>query len=309
MIEKNVKLSAYSNYKIGGLAQIFFKAEKLEDLFPAVDFAKKKKTKVFILGGGTNVLFSDDKFDGVVINLGIKFIEKENDVIRVGAGVSITELSDFFIENSFSGLEWAGGLPGTLGGAVYGNAGAFKGEIKDLVEEVVSLNISEDKPKIIKRKKSECFFDYRSSIFKSNRGKEIIVEICLKTTGGDKSAIRALVEEKINYRNAKQPLEYPNIGSIFKNINFEFLEEEKKIMFKNVVKTDPFPVVPVAHLISEAGLKGVSFGGAMISPKHPNFIVNVSNAASNDVKNLIKLAKNEVRTKFNIDLEEEIIIF
>jgi UDP-N-acetylmuramate dehydrogenase len=126
---------------------------------------------------------------------------------------------------------------------------------------------------------------------------------------GDKKLIKDIVRKNVFYREEHQPLEYPNIGSIFKNVNCAKIEKGKSEKFKQVVKTDPFPVIPAAYLISEAGLKGICSGGAMISPKHPNFIVNIVGASANDVKNLINLAKSEVKSKFEIDLEEEIVIF
>ena len=175
---------------------------------------------------------------------------------------------------------------------------------------MVSFNISGPQPKIIKRKKSECNFGYRSSVFKKDGGekKEIIIEATLVLKKGDKKFIREVIEKNINYRQERQPLDYPNIGSIFKNIDCKKISAETLNKFKSVVKTDPLPRVPPPDLISETGLKGVSFGGAMISPKHPNFIVNILAATSDDVKNLILLVKKEVYKKFNVNLEEEIEI-
>jgi UDP-N-acetylmuramate dehydrogenase len=240
----------------------------------------------------------------------------------VGAGVPITELLHYSITKSLSGLEWAGGLPGTLGGAIYGNAGCFKGEIKDIVQEVVSLDTSGSRPKLIKRKNQACGWSYRSSVFKKNKRKEIILEAVLLFRPGDKSVIRESIEEKISYRRERQPLEYPNIGSIFKNVPLtriyaestrNYAEALRNLTFSlrgslAPVKVDPSPIVPTAHLIHAAGLKGVSFGGAMISPKHPNFIVNVLDAKAGDVKKLIELAKRSVSKRFGIELEEEVVI-
>jgi UDP-N-acetylmuramate dehydrogenase len=208
-------------------------------------------------------------------------------------------------------LEWAGGLPGTLGGAIRGNAGAFGGEIKDVVCEVLSLDIDSFNSKKIKRKKEDCGFSYRNSVFKENSSlginpKEIIIEAVLDLKKGDKKKIRDVVAKNIAYREERQPLEHPNIGSVFKNVSCQKIKKSSLEKFRAVVKTDPFPVVPAAHLISEAGLKGISFGGAMISPKHPNFIGNALGASSGDVKKLIELVKSEIKNKFEINLEEEI---
>jgi UDP-N-acetylmuramate dehydrogenase len=223
----------------------------------------------------------------------------------------MTDLVDYFLENGFSGLEWAGGLPGTLGGAIRGNAGAFGGEIKNIIREVVSMGVF-PKPKVIKRKNKECDFSYRNSVFKKQspagmNPKEIIIEAFLDLKKGDKALMGDIVRKNENYRKERQPLDYPNIGSIFKNVNVKNAPKNRIKEFEAVVKTDPFPVIPAAFLISEAGLKGISSGGAVISPKHPNFIVNALQASSSDVKNLINLAKSEVKNKFEIDLEEEIV--
>jgi UDP-N-acetylmuramate dehydrogenase len=312
MFEEGRKLSAFSNYKIGGPAKFFFRAGSLPEIKNALREWRKTGGNFFILGAGTNILFEDDGFDGLVLKPDFREIKKTgNNFLRVGAGVLVSELVDYFLENGFSGLEWAGGLPGTLGGAIRGNAGAFGGEMKDVVKKVASLGVS-SRPEIIERKKEDCDFSYRNSIFKkqsplgTNPG-EIIIEAVLDLKRGDKTLMNDIVRKNINYRKERQPLEYPNIGSIFKNINLKNAPKNRIKEFEAAVKTDPFPVIPAAYLISEAGLKGISSGGAMISPKHPNFIVNVVGASSSDVKNLINLAKSEVKIKFKIDLEEEIV--
>ena len=315
MFNNSALLSQYSNYKIGGPARYFVEVDNVDDLAKALEIWRLRNPslldsahgrEIFILAGGTNVLFKDSGFDGLILRPNFRLIENDRNNLVVGAGVLIDELLDYTIKHSLSGLEWAGGLPGTLGGAVYGNAGAFGGEIKDIIEEVVSLDITTGRPHIVSRNNEECGFAYRSSVFKRNPGREIIIEATLVLKKGDRKQIESEMLDKINYRKQRQPLEYPNIGSIFKNVNLEFVPTSKRNQFKSVIKPDPFPVVPTAHLISEAGLKGVSYGGAMISPKHPNFIVNAMNAASADVINLIELAKSRVKSKFGINLEEEI---
>jgi UDP-N-acetylmuramate dehydrogenase len=320
ILRKNIPLSKYSNYKIGGPADYFFEAKKVDEIIKALDkwrsfrTSRNKKNNIFILGAGTNILFDDKGYKGLIIKPKIEFIKKDgrdNLLLRVGAGVLMRNLLNFAISKNLSGLEWAGGLPGTLGGAIRGNAGAFGGKTKDIIKEVVSLDISGRNPKIVRRKNKECDFGYRSSIFKKQSlGKlgtrEIIIEAVLVFKKGDKKSIKEIADKNVNYRKEKQPLEYPNIGSIFKNVNLKKIPKNKKKEFSAVIKTDPFPVMPAAHLISEAGLKGACFGGAMVSPKHPNFIVNVSKATSSDVENLIKLVKKKVKSKFGVELEEEI---
>jgi UDP-N-acetylmuramate dehydrogenase len=238
--------------------------------------------------------------------------------LEVGAGVFVDKLLQFTTGKSLSGLEWAGGLPGTVGGAIRGNAGAFGGEIKDSVISVRSFDTKT--MKFIERSAKECAFKYRDSIFKRKHGAEIILSAKFKMTKGEKLAILRSIKEKIEFRKKRHPLEYPNIGSIFKNIPLHAIHKEGSEKYKKAikagevtfrgsqfsVKADPFPVIFAAKLISEVGLRGVSAGGAMISPKHTNFIVNVLNASSCDAKSLIKLAKAEVYKKFGLQLEEEV---
>ena len=307
MFDTNILLSTYSSYKIGGKARYFFEAKNLESLEKAVAKGKSEKLPIFVLGGGTNLLISDDGFNGLVLKPNLVKLKAGNPEIEAEAGALMSDLLEFAAERGLSGLEWAGGLPGTLGGAIRGNAGAFGGEIKDSIKEVVSIDIASTAPKAVKRFNAECRFSYRNSIFKENGGKEIIVSAILKMKKGDKKQIRGAIEEKIKYRKERHPMEYPNIGSIFKNVDAKNITKAQLGKFKAVIKTDPFPVVPTAFLLSEAGLKGTSFGGAMISPKHPNFIVNVLNASADDVKNLVSLAKKTVLKKFGIKLEEEVI--
>lgn len=313
MIEENVSLKPYSHYTIGGVARYFCRADGLHRLLEALRFARKKKLPVFILGGGTNVLFKDSGFKGLVLKPEICFVAAvpalpETIAVTVGGGVAFSDFLSFCVDRGFSGLEWAGGLPGTVGGAIRGNAGAFKGEIKDSLVEVVSMDITGE-PRLIKRDREACAFHYRDSIFKTRDGKEIILAASFMLLPGPQAGIRAAIEEKIAWRNNRQPLEYPNVGSIFKNVAWERVPAhiQNNDDFRKHMKTDPFPVIPAACLIDRAGLKGVSCGGAMISPKHPNFIVNAGGAESKHVQQLIELVRAEVKKKFDIDLEEEIV--
>ncbi len=321
-IEENIILAGFTNYKIGGPARYFFQAKNVKELKEAIRWAKSKKQKIFILGGGTNLLFSDDGFKGLVLKPDINFLEVKEEKIKAGAGVQMSNLIKLAVKNKLSGLEWAGGLPGTLGGAIRGNAGAFRGETKDNIESVKSLNIKT--LKISTYNKKNCEFDYRDSLFKKHDGEEIVLSATLKLKKGDQEQIKTAIQDKIDFRNNRHPLEYPNSGSVFKNVRItqkiaDLIAADSRgnsqresalgLRWSAVpVKTDPFPVIPTAYLISEANLKGVSRGGAMISPKHPNFIVNVNNAKAKDVLALIKLAKSTIKQKFGITIEEEVQI-
>lgn len=301
-LQRNVPLSSYSNYRIGGLAKFFINLQNPDEL-KEINFKKFKK--IFVLGGGTNILIPDKGFDGLVILNNIKAVQLKGDKLTLGAGELIEDILEFCIEHSLTGLEWAGGLPGTIGGAVRGNAGAFKGETKDNVFGVQSFNIRTGK--IITRTNGECNFGYRWSVFKENPG-ELITSVVLKLTKVDRKEIERSTREKIDYRNLKHPMEYPNIGSTFKNIPLVKISDEQKEEFKNFIKNDPFPVVLTTKLLALAGLKGKKSGDAQISEKHPNFIVNLGNAKASDVLKLVQLMKKTVKDKWEIDLEEEIQI-
>ena len=323
--QKNISLKDYSNYEIGGPARLFAEVETTEELREILKPASPASTRgvqrgeqvqddkennVFILGGGTNILINDKGFDGLVIHNKIQGILRQRfgqvDSVEVGSGVLIKDLLDFCIENSLSGLEWAGGLPGTVAGAVRGNAGAFKGETKDSVISVTSLDLKILNGKT--RNNTQCQFNYRDSVFKSGEGSsEIIISTVFNLKPGNKEDIQKTIQEKIDYRNLKHPMDYPNIGSTFKNIPFYLLSEKLQKEFQSYVKTDPFPIVPTAKLLALAGLKGKKVGGAMISDKHPNFIINLNNATAEDVKALIAIAREAIQQKYGINLEEEII--
>jgi UDP-N-acetylmuramate dehydrogenase len=316
--KEGVMLSKFSHYKIGGPARFFFEAKTEKEIVWAIKEAKKRRLPVFILGSGTNLLIGDEGFGGLVLRVEDKDITIKKEAVTVGAGALMADLLDKTTAKSLSGLEWAGGLPGTVGGAVRGNAGCFGGEIKDSIVSVRSFDIK--KMKIVTRTGRQCVFAYRHSIFKKKNGTEIILSATFSLQKGNKKEIAKVVKSRIKYRKDHHPLEYPNIGSIFKNVSLDTIHarggrkykkalSESALAFRGAhfsVKTDPFPVIATGKLIGEAGLRGVSFGGAMISPKHPNFIVNTLGAASTDVKNLITLAKAEVRKKFGIRLEEEV---
>lgn len=305
--QRNVLLKNYSSYKIGGLARLFVEVETTDELRDVLRSAEQNQDlRVFIIGGGTNVLIGDKGFDGLVIHNKIQGINRENNDLVIGSGVMIENLLSFCIDNSLSGLEWAGGLPGTIGGAIRGNAGAFKGEIKDSVISVTSLDLKSLNGKT--RNNTQCQFSYRDSVFKSGEGSgEIITCVVFNLKPGNKENIQKAIQEKIDYRNNKHPMNYPNIGSTFKNIPLDLLSEKLQKEFSSYVKTDPFPIVPTAKLLALSGLKGRRVGGAMISDKHPNFIVNLDNATAEDVKALIQIARQAIKEKYGINLEEEII--
>ncbi len=303
-IKKNVSLSRHTTFKIGGPANYFFVGKDKAGIIKALKLAKKFNIPYFILGGGSNMLASDKGFLGLVVK-----IENKNPKLKIGkgnileapAGILLADLVDFSVKNSLQGLEWAGGLPGTFGGGIRGNAGAFGGEIKDAIVQVVALD---DTLKVRKLTNEQCQFSYRSSIFKKKNW--VVLSAKVKLKPGDKKALTQIAQANKQYRKDKHPLEYPNAGSIFKNQDFADFSDQHKNLLLKVVKKDPFPVVPVAYLLSELGLKGTTIGGAQVSNKHPNFIVNLGNAKAEDVLKIIELNKKHIKEIYGVELEQEV---
>jgi len=306
-IQTNVLLKNYTTFKIGGPAKYFLIAENGEQIMKALTLAKQLQIPYFILGGGSNILASDKGFDGLVVKIqsNDKTFQKrevnQNIELAVNAGVIFADLVDFASEHGLTGLEWAGGLPGTFGGAIRGNAGAFGGETKDSITRVVALD---NNLNIRELSNKECNFSYRSSVFKEKGW--IVLSAVLTLSKGDKGTIKKIAQSNIDYRKEKHPLNYPNAGSIFKNCDLNKFSEKLKSRLSHVVKKDPFLVIPTAYLVSEAGLKGKCFGGAQISEKHPNFIVNVENAKAEDVLEIIAYSKKHIKEKYDVNLEQEI---
>jgi UDP-N-acetylmuramate dehydrogenase len=302
----NKQLAPLTNFKIGGKADFFVELKNKNDLFSFLSWSKKKMP-IFILGGGTNILIND--FSGIVVRPKFEhLIDLSGGLLKVGASVLVADLLNYVLEKGYGGLEWAGGLPGTVGGAIEGGVGCFGGEFKNLVREVFAVNLSSGEIRTFNQE--ECQFSYRDSFFRHNSS-WLIIEAKLEfEQERDKELLRKIVEEKITYRYEKHPIDYPNAGSIFKNYSFaqapRFVQE--LVLEKKVLKTDPFPVIPTAFLIAEAGLKGKKIGDAQISSKHSNFIINLGRATFNDVYQLIDFVKKTLADKFQIEVETEIRI-
>jgi UDP-N-acetylmuramate dehydrogenase len=301
-IKKNVSLAHYTTFKIGGPADYFLIVKKKKDLIKAITIAKKLKLPVFVLGGGSNLLISDEGFSGLVIKIQFtKYFLDLKHTIASDAGVIMNDLVSYSIKKGLAGLEWAGGLPGTFGGAIRGNAGAFGGEIKDSVLQVEALD---NNLKLRKLSYKQCQFSYRSSIFKEKNWPVIFAKLQFKK--GAKKDLQSIAKSHIEYRKEKHPLEYPNAGSVFKNVDFKKISPKIKKLFLDKVKKDPFPIVPSAWFIIGAGLVGKKIGQAQISKKHSNYIVNLGGAKAKDVLRLIEFVKKVVKKKYGIVLEQEI---
>ena len=307
----DVPLSEHTTYKIGGPARFFAEAKEEKEIAEIIEKYGANADggkKIFILGGGANVLFSDKGYDGLVLK--ISFLKMEiagENTIRAGAGAKLIDVVKFSADHDLSGFEWAAGIPGYFGGAIRGNAGAFGGEIKDALVSVRSIRIEEPE-KTIERENDGKIFGYRTSIFKKAAKDEIILSADIRLSPGKEEDIRKKMELNMEYRKERQPLEWPSAGSTFKNVDVSKLTENQKKELEAAIKTDPMPVIPAAFLIAQSGLKGKKIGGAQISEKHPNFFINTGNAKAEDVKELIKLTKKTVKKKFGIEMEEEIQI-
>jgi len=301
-LQRNVLLKNHTTFKIGGPAEYFFTAKTKKELIKAIKWAKNKKLPFFVLAGGSNVLISDEGYKGLVIKIENCKLKIENCRIIAEAGAPLSQLVNLALRNGLTGLEWAAGIPGTVGGAIQGNAGAFGGSMAGAVKTVEVLDIKDLRFKIYDPR--GCQFSYRDSIFKKNHNL-IILSCRLQLERKNKETIKRKIQEYLDYRNKKHPKE-PSAGSCFKNVEFKFFKKDFFKKFPETQKVLKENVLPVAYLIDQCGLKGKKMGGAQISKVHPNFIINFNKATAKDILGLINLVKKTVKKRFGINLEEEI---
>ncbi len=299
--KNNVPLAPYTTFKIGGKAKYFFTARTAKSVIQAVKAAKKLRLPFFILGGGSNLVVADKGFPGLVIHIQAKKHRIEGAKLFCEAGVAISTLVRETGKKGLSGLEWAGGLPGSVGGAIRGNAGAFKGEIKDNILWVIALDKG-GRERLFSKK--ECKFSYRSSLFKEKG--LVILSAAFALYKGNKHATQSVAADHIRYRKERHPLEYPNAGSVFKNCDLKKFSRALQKKVQSAVKVDPFPVVPTAYLNDQAGLKGMRVHDIQVSSKHPNYMVNLGRGKAKDVMLLVQKVKKIIKKKFGVVLEEEI---
>ena len=305
LLGKKVKLdeplAKYTTFKIGGPAKYFFIAKENEDLVRAVTFAKKLKIPFYILGNGSNVLISDSGFNGLVIlNKASDILFKKDNKVVADAGVMLVDLINKTIDQSLTGLEWGIGIPGTIGGCVRGNAGAYGGQMAD---NIIGVEIMKGSKQFVLNNQ-QCKFGYRESVFKHNN--DLILSAEFKLAKGDKRQSLAKIKEILKTRNEKLP-EFPSAGSVFKNV---LIDSENMAEVKKLINLPPEYLerkkIPAAWLIESLDLKGHKIGGAQISLKHANFIVNIGKATANDVLQLISYIKMKIRDELGLQLMEEI---
>lgn len=282
-IKVNESMKKHTSFKVGGDAKYFITATQVEDIKSILKLAKEEKIKLFILGNGSNVLFKEEEYNGIVLQIKLDDMQIENDRLIIEAGVKNAIIARKLLEKELSGFEFAAGIPGTIGGAIRMNAGAYGGEMKDIVTSVTYLDYETLQIKEITNE--ECNFSYRHSIFGEN--KNVIISTTLKLQKSNKEEIETKMDEYMQSRKEKQPLEYPSAGSTFKR-GKDFI---------------------TAKLIDECGLKGYQIGGAQVSEKHAGFIINKENATATDIIELIEYVKKIVYEKTGnmIELEIEII--
>ena len=306
-ILENEPMSKHTSFKVGGPARFFLKAENLDDLKKALSLAQEKDIPYFILGNGTNLLVSDKGFEGVVIALTGEFseiVDLGGGKFRVGAGTSLGRFARHSLKQGFAGIHKLAGIPGTLGGALYMNAGAYGQEIGNHCTQATVLDSTGN---IRELSANECNFGYRQSIFSSchceGKDRSNPLQVILAATfqlqdaasfGKTVADLEAELAECMVKRKATQPLNMPNAGSTFKRLNAGAADT-------------PTQIAP-GYYIEQAGLKGFRIGGAEVSTLHANFIVNAGNATATNIKDLTELIQKKVREKFDIELHREIIL-
>ena len=283
-VRRDVELAPFTTFRIGGPAKYFFKATTPQQLLTAYDTAVGEGLKFFVLGGGSNILFADEGFDGLIIRDTCDDIIVDGSTITVQSGLWLDHLVDIAAENSLAGLEFAAGIPGNVGGAIFGNAGAFGGSIGNVLESAViyhplaGVRIVDD---------SYFSFAYRHSRLKEEY--ELILSAKLKLSSGEKGEITDKINTHRQLRRAKHPVIEGSAGSVFKNIK----QPELK---------------PAGKLLEDSGVRGMKVGGAEIFEKHCNIIVNRGEAKAADVRHLASMMRQKVQDKFGIELQYEITI-
>jgi len=304
-IQNNITLNNLNTFKIGGTARYFIEVMNEADLREAFAWVNEEKIKWFIIAGGSNVLINDEGYDGLIIKIANNDLAMRGDRIECGAGASLAKALTIATKESLTGLEWAIGIPGSIGGAVRGNAGAFGGQIADAVEIVEAFNLEKDKMEILSNK--DCRFAYRDSIFKEVPSKYVIWRIFMKLKKGAQADMQDLATKYIEHRTKTQP-RLPSAGSVFKNFDADMIKDSNKELYemakeRNVIKNNK---IAAGWVIDQLDLRGKKIGGAKISLEHANFIVNSGNATARDVITLISFVKQKVRDGFKIQLHEEI---
>ena len=301
-VKLNEPMSKHTTFKLGGPAKYFMTIDKTDKLVEVLNFLREENVEYVILGGGSNVLCTDKELDAVVIKVASSEIKQlENDILQVDAGCITVAVARESVRLGLTGFEWGIGVPGTIGGAVRGNAGAMGGDMKGNIEKVEVYRQGE----ILELQNEECEFTYRESIFKNNN--DVVLRVWLKlakSTEESKDLMKKALEN-IQYRNSTQPQGFASSGCIFKNVivNEQLITNNEQMIPQEFLDKG---VISAGWLVDNAGCKELKIGKAQVSEKHANFIVNLGGATAEDVKNLIDEVKEKVYNKFKINLETEV---
>lgn len=312
-------MSRHTNFRIGGPARYFVDVVTPEEIDLVVRVAREAGLPWFIIGGGSNSLVADAGFNGFVIRMANRDIRIDGTKVIAGAGAVTSVVARAASEAGLTGFEWAVSLPGTIGGAVRGNAGCFGSETKDVVVCVSVLEITNDQAPDSKQilstniqtfLNSDCLFRYRHSIFKDHP-EWIIIEVTLQLAPGDPARSRAQMDDYLSRRRAKQPLERPSAGCLFKNIEERDLTAEQLKHLDRVTAGEWRRVahdgqIPSGWLIERAGCKGLRVGDAMVSEQHGNFVINLGHATAADVIAVSDAVRARIREQFGLELYEEV---
>lgn len=272
----------HTTYKVGGPARIYLKVKDVDSLIKTIKYCGKRRVKYLVIGRGSNLLFSDREYEGLIISLNECFneIKVNGSTMIAQAGVPMISLSYQAAKIGLSGFEFMGGIPGSIGGGIYMNAGAYKYDLASVVKTVTLLN---EKHEVVTFNNEQMDFSYRHSICQDNR-KLIVLEVTFELTAKSPDEIKAVLDKRKERRMSSQPWNMPSAGSVFRN------PQDK----------------PAWQYIDECGLRGYEIGGAQVSPKHSNFIVNNGYASAKDIYDLIMLVQEKVNEKFGVKLRREV---
>lgn len=301
-LKENEPMSRHTNFRIGGPARYFVEVKSVEELHRVLGVAQSNSVATCIIGGGSNMLVSDRGFDGIMIKLAMREIRMDKNRVQAGAGVPMILLSRKVAEECLTGLEWAITLPGTVGGAVRGNAGCFGGETGDHIVEVFVLSNGE----VVTRSNKELAFAYRESSIKHSS--DIVLSATFDLSSGDCATIRQTMDSNLAKRKASQPLDAGSAGCMFKNYEIASNDELQRIQLKLDLPSEVITSrrISAGWIIDQLDLKGFEMGSAKVSSVHGNFLVNSGTATADEVVQLIAFIKTRVRDAYGIILQEEV---
>jgi len=309
-IRDHEPMARHTNFRIGGPSRYYVEARTPEEVTRAIAAARDAGVPWFALGGGSNTLVADAGFDGLVIQLANRGVSVDGTRVTAGAGAISAAVARAAGDAGLTGFEWAISLPGTIGGAVRGNAGCFGGEMKDVVQDVRVLQVTSDEVRVTSVDGADCGFRYRHSIFKEHPD-WIILEVTLALRSGDPAECRRRMDEYLMHRKSKQPLERPSAGCLFTNVEvndltptqLEQLDRATDGAWRSVAHDGQ---LPTGWLIERLGLKGHRVGNVMVSEKHGNFVINLGGGTAAEVAQLMEAVKGRARDAFGIALRTEV---